>query len=187
MHRSDHSWQAEIRCSSRARTVLDIAPSLPRKQLRRIVNDQRHDNLLTLDAVQDVIARNPRHPGTKLLRPFVEDPRNPTDSEFEEEFVDFIKRYDLPTPQINIDRAAGRADVYFPDHGLIVELDGWGFHKDRHAFEADRERDAENLRIGDPTLRLTRDRYDNSADREAQRLKEILDRLARDRARRGPG
>ncbi len=129
-----------------------------------------------------MITRNPRHPGTKLLTPFIDEPHNPTDSEFEDEFQDFITKYGLPQPLINIDRQAGRADAYFPDHGLIVELDGWEFHKDRHAFENDRERDAENLRVGDPTLRLTRDRFKNSADREAQRLTEILARLARQRA-----
>src|SRR6202012_734397 len=70
LNSSDHSVQAEVRCTSRARTVLDIAPSLTKTKLRRIVNDQRHDKLLTLDGLTDVITRNPRHPGTKLLRPF---------------------------------------------------------------------------------------------------------------------
>jgi hypothetical protein len=170
----DNSLQHGVKVTSRARTVLDIAPILTQRQLRRLVNDARHDNLLTLDALADVITRNPRHPGAKLLRPFVEDPRNPTDSEFEDAFGDFIKKYDLPTPLININRRAGRADAYFPDHGLIVELDGWEFHKDRHAFEDDRERDAENLRVGVVTLRITRERFEADPDREARRLKEIL-------------
>jgi very-short-patch-repair endonuclease len=61
---------------------------------------------------------------------------------------------------------------------LIVELDGWEFHKDRQAFEDDRERDAENLRVGVATMRMTRDRFDNSPAREAARLTQILNRLA---------
>jgi hypothetical protein len=55
-------------------------------------------------------------PGTKLLRPLVEDPSNPNDSQFEDAFRAFIVKYDLPEPQINIDRKAGRADAFFPDH-----------------------------------------------------------------------
>jgi very-short-patch-repair endonuclease len=170
--------QHRIRVTAPARTVLDLAPSLPAEKLTRLVNDTRRNHYLGLDALKDVLKRNPYHLGTKLLKPFVEDPSNPTDSEFEDAFRAFIARYDLPTPQISIDRKAGRADVYFPEHGLIAELDGWEFHKDRQAFEDDRERDAENLRVGVATMRITRDRVGNSPDREAARLKEILDRLA---------
>jgi hypothetical protein len=179
LHRADNSLQHGVRVTAAARTVLDIAPGLPAKKLTRLVNDTRRENHLGLDALRDVLDRNPYHPGTKLLRPFLEEPGNPTDSEFEDAFRAFIAKYELPTPVINIDRKAGRADAFFPEHGLIVELDGWEFHKDRQAFEDDRERDAENLRIGVATMRITRDRFDNSADREAARLREILDRLAR--------
>jgi very-short-patch-repair endonuclease len=59
-----------------------------------------------------------------------------------------------------------------------VELDGWQFHKDRHALENDRERDAENLRHGTATIRMTEPRLTVDPDREARRLQEILDRLA---------
>jgi hypothetical protein len=93
----------------------------------------------------------PYHPGTKLLRPFVDDPANPTASHLEDLFRAFIKKYDLPVPIINFNLRRKQPDAYFPEHNLIVELDGWHFHKDRQAFET---------------------------DREAARLKEILDRLA---------
>ena len=179
LNRSDNSLQHGVRVTAAARTVLDLAPGLSHKQLTRLVNDTRRRNQLRLPALEDVLDRNPYHPGTKLLRPFLEDPGNPTNSEFEDAFRAFIAKYQLPTPEININRKAGRADAFFAEHGLIVELDGWEFHKDHQAFEDDRERDAENLRVGVATMRITRDRFDNSADREAARLKEILDRLAR--------
>jgi hypothetical protein len=179
LSRSDITRQLGVKVTSRARTVLDLAPSLDSERLTRQVNDARRNHYLSLDALGDVLDRNPRHPGTKLLRPFVEDPSNPTDSEFEDMFRAFIAKYELPTPLINIDRKAGRADAFFPDHNLIVELDGWEFHRDRQAFEDDRERDAENLRVGVATMRITRDRFDKTPDREAARLREILDRLAR--------
>ncbi len=82
--------------------------------------------------------------------------------------------YRLPTPHINV-RVNGReVDAYFPEHNLIVELDGWDYHKDREAFESDRERDAENLRHGLKTLRITKQRMTQTPDREAERLQEIL-------------
>jgi very-short-patch-repair endonuclease len=60
---------------------------------------------------------------------------------------------------------------------LIVELDGWNAHKDRHAFEADRERDADHLEQGLRTLRITRERFDQAPDREAASLLRILSEL----------
>ena len=169
--------QRGVPTTSRARTLLDLAPGLPAKQLTRVVNDTRRNNDLRLPALQDVLDRNPLHPGTKLLAPFVENPGNPTRSGFEDDFLAFIATYGLPTPQINVIVNGREVDVFFPEHNLIVELDGWDFHKDRETFEDDRERDAENLRHGLRTLRITKDRMDADPDREARRLREILDWL----------
>ena len=121
-----------------------------------------------------MLARNPYHPGTRLLKPFAESAGNPTRSTFEDDFRAFIAKYDLPTPVINTMVNGREVDAYFPEHRLIVELDGWDFHKDREAFEDDRERDAENLRLGIKTIRITRDRMTKAPDREAARLGEIL-------------
>ncbi len=174
LNRSDHSLQAEVRCTSRARTVLDLAPILPDKALTRLVMSARRNHHLSLDALSDVLERNPLHKGTKLLRPFIDDPHNPTASHLEDLFLAFIKNYNLPVPVINFNLRRKQPDAYFPDHNLIVELDGWQFHKDRHAFENDRERDAENLRHGTQTIRMTEQRLTGDTDPEARRLEEIL-------------
>ena len=80
----------------------------------------------------------------------------------------------MPTPLINVQVNGREVDAYFPEHNLIVELDGWDYHKDHEAFESDRERDAENLRHGLKTLRITKQRMRAAPDREAERLQEIL-------------
>jgi very-short-patch-repair endonuclease len=72
-----------------------------------------------------------------------------------------------------------QVDAFFAEHNLIVECDGWEFHKQRSAFEDDRERDAEHLRYGLNTVRITRERLGETPDREAQRLQEILNRTSR--------
>ena len=141
-----------------ARTVLDVAPRLTTRQLTRLVNDALRTRDLRPAALQDVLQRNRYHPGAKLLTPFAENQSNPTNSDFEDEFLAFTAKYGLPTPQINVKINGRQADAYFPEHHLIVECDGWEFHKDRAAFEDDRERDAENLRHGTPTVRVTKRR-----------------------------
>jgi hypothetical protein len=175
----DVTRERGVPTTSRARTLLDIAPRLTAKQLRRLVNDERREGRVRPTALQDIVTRNPRHAGAKLLKPFAETIQNATNSDFEDDFLAFTDKYGLPTPQINVWLDGKQVDAYFPEHQLIVETDGWEFHNDRQAFEDDRERDAENLRHGRSTVRITKDRLTGESDREAARLKEILDRLAK--------
>lgn len=174
----DITRQRGIVVTGPARTALDIAPRLTPKALSRLVNDARRTGYLRLPALADVLDRNPYNPGAKLLRPFVETPHNPTRSLLEDEFLAFIHKYNLPIPQINIRGDGREIDAVFPDHHLIVELDGWEFHKDKEAFEDDRDRDADHLDHGFSTIRITRTRLREQPDREAARLKRILDRCA---------
>jgi hypothetical protein len=181
LRRRDMTHQRGVPATTPARTALDLAPRLSRKQLTRLVNDQLRDGYLTLGALEDVVQRNPLHPATKLLRPFVDSPRRPTNSDFEDEFLACCATYGLPPPEINFPFNGRKLDAFFPEHGLIVELDGWGFHKDKEAFENDRERDADHLELGLVTMRLTKDRFDAHADGEGARLHRILEVLARRR------
>jgi hypothetical protein len=179
LERRDITRQRGIPTTSPARTTLDIAPRLSAKQLTRLVNDALRERSLRPAALVDVLDRNPLHPGIELLKPFVESPHNPTRSPLEDDFLPFLARYGLPIPQINV-RVNGReVDAFFAEAGLIVELDGWETHRTKTAFEDDRERDAENLRAGYPTVRITRDRVRRAPDREAARLREILQRGGR--------
>lgn len=171
----DITRQRGVPTTSAARTVLDLAPRLAPKQLTRIVNEARRSRHLRMPALADLLDRNPYHPGTKLLKPFAGDSANPTRSGFEDDFRAFVARYGLPTPEINVDLNGREVDVLFPEHKVIVEVDGWDFHKDRDAFEDDRERDAEHLRLGFLTVRITKQRFAGAPDREAARLQEILE------------
>jgi very-short-patch-repair endonuclease len=57
-------------------------------------------------------------------------------------------------------------DFFWPDARLIVETDGYGFHRGRTRFEADRRRDARLLVAGFRVLRVTQRRI----EREPQRV-----------------
>ena len=92
LKRRDMRRQLGVPATSPARTILDIAPRLTAKQRARLVNNARREGHLHPDSFSDVLARNPSHPGTKLLRPFAEDPTNPTRSPFEDDFLAFIQR-----------------------------------------------------------------------------------------------
>jgi very-short-patch-repair endonuclease len=160
-----------IRVTRAARTLLDVAPEWDRRRLTRGVNDALLSNYLYESQLSDILDRCLRHKGAKALAAV--DP-NRSRSDFEDDFTPFARRFGLPKPQINA-RVNGReVDALFPEHRLIVELDGWGTHRTRYAFEDDRERDAEMLKNGLATVRITKERLIGEPEREAARLLAIL-------------
>ena len=163
-----------IRVTSPARTLLDCAPALSDPGLARAVNDARLANLVQPASLAELLARCPRHPGTLRLRPFAGSETGPTRSELEDAFLTFCQRFDLPRPRVNTRVNGYEVDAYFAAERLIVELDGWAFHRTRNSFERDRERDTEGLAAGLPTVRITHERIMRQAEREALRLREIL-------------
>jgi hypothetical protein len=187
--RPDSRHHRGIWATSPARTVLDIAPTTPSRQLTRIVNDFRRSGHLHLATLTDLLERCPTHPGTRYLRPFAEDRTEPTRSGFEDDFRVFAARYGFPTPLINTKVLGREVDALFPNHKLIVELDGWEFHKDHQSFNDDRANDADALKYGFATMRITEDRVRETPDAEAQRLQEILRARWREiqRGTAGPG
>jgi hypothetical protein len=182
--RSDVRIQLGVRATSPARALLDCAPDLPDRQLRRAAAHARREGLMHPAGLLDLLERNRWHPGAQRLAATMTD-QAPTRSDLEDAFLVFCAHHGLPTPLVNTRIAGHEVDAFFPDSGLIVELDGWDFHRDRDAFEGDRDRDADALAAtGFPTLRVTWERMTGSADREARRLHRILARLARERAMR---
>jgi very-short-patch-repair endonuclease len=58
---------------------------------------------------------------------------------------------------------------------LIVELDGRRFHDHSRSFESDRDRDANLLAAGYRVVRVTWRRLIQQPEREAARLRALLD------------
>jgi hypothetical protein len=172
--RKDIRRHLGIRVTSPARTVFDIAPRLTDKALTRAVNELRIQRLIKLDHLADLVARLPRHPSARRVKPLIETPRGPTRSELEDAFVAFTERFGLPQPELNARVAGYEVDALFREQRVIVELDGYQFHGTRQAFESDRERDAATLAAGFVTVRITWERLTEAAEKEADRLNAII-------------
>jgi very-short-patch-repair endonuclease len=164
LHPDDVTVLDGIPVTSLARTFLDLAEVLPPPQLARVWDEAERRGLLDVRAIQRICGRSRgRHglgPLTALSTAHREVP--PTKSELEALFFDFCRSQRLPLPQCNVLVAGLEVDFYWPDKKLVVELDGWEFHRTRAAFERDRERDTildaarlRHLRI--THRRLTRD------------------------------
>ena len=180
LHHRDIRLHDGIRVTSPARTILDISPRLTDKALTRAVNDLRIAGYLRPIDLNDLLRRHPTHQGAPRLRALADPRQGPTRSELEDAFQDLSVRFGLPPALINTTVAGYEVDALFPEEKVIVELDGYDFHRTKESFERDRERDATTLHYGFVTVRLTWERVTTTPEKEADRLLEIL--VARRRA-----
>jgi very-short-patch-repair endonuclease len=97
---------------------------------------------------------------TKRLEAALQKHRNGptlTRSELEEAFIKIVDDAGLPRPDMNTRVCGFEVDAYWREHGLVVEIDSYRYHRTRRAFEADRRRDialqAAGIRIGRVTDR----------------------------------
>jgi hypothetical protein len=171
-----------IRTTTPARTIFDIASRLDPDQLARayanvLISKKLHESQL----IELMRRQNPRHPTISRFTPLLRQPTGtgPTRSDWERALPAFCRDWGLPVPVMPAKIGRHTVDAYFPVEGLIVELDGWDFHQSRYSFETDRDRDADSLALGHPTVRITWERMHGTPDREAARLHGILALLRR--------
>jgi hypothetical protein len=153
-----------IPCTSVARTLLDLADAVPRRQLERAVEQAELLRLFDLRAIEDVLAHANGRRGAAVLRGLLaelDDEPGLTASELEDRFVDLCRAAGLPKPEINqwvvVDHGPPiRADFLWRRQRLIVETDGWRSHGTRQGFERDRLRDQRARLAGWEILRFTR-------------------------------
>jgi very-short-patch-repair endonuclease len=88
------------------------------------------------------------------VQALLRDPRL-TRSGGERALLKLIAQAQLPRPETNFRWHGFLLDAYWPDHGLVVEVDGWDAHGHRGAFERDRKRDQVLLAHGLRVLRIT--------------------------------
>jgi very-short-patch-repair endonuclease len=147
------------------RTICDIAPRRSDDDLLEAVDDARRATYLTPTALEELIDRCPR------LRALVDPNSGPTRSKLERAFKRFAKKYGLPPYRLNVWLHGYEVDVVFDAEKLIVELDGWLFHRGRRSHDENRERDTHLKDHGFDTIRITSKRL---GEREAARLHRIL-------------
>jgi hypothetical protein len=146
-----------IRVTSPARTLLDLASSLPRRALERALDEAEIRELYDRRALEAVALAHAGEHGARALAEALAHDGDPvlTDSELEEIMLGLCDEQQLerPTPRAWV--AGLRVDFLFAASRLVVETDGYRYHRTRRAFERDRERDAILARAGYRTLRFT--------------------------------
>jgi very-short-patch-repair endonuclease len=137
-----------------ARIIADLAATESPNEVEHAFQEALYRRIVTPAAVNAVIAREPRRKGARVIRALVDDPRM-TRSERERRLLKLIDAAQLPRPLTNVRLHGYLVDAYWPEHGLVLEFDGWQGHGHRHAFDGDRKRDQVMLANGQPTMRVT--------------------------------
>jgi very-short-patch-repair endonuclease len=181
LDRRDVRTRADIPLTSAARTLLDISPRLSERSLERAVDEALTRGLTTIEAIAGVTARYPKRKGASRLRALArpDRPTTVTRSEAEERFLAMIRRAGLPEPEVNARLGRFVADFLWRDERVVVEIDGYDFHRGRAAFERDHERDAEHQQDDFLVIRVTWRQLDREPEVLLVRVATALDRRRR--------
>ena len=140
-----------------ARTLLDIAETLPSRDIEQALANGLRRGLVTREEMAEMVERHPTHQGAALLRRLLDDKDGPsfTRSDAEERLLDIVRSARLPRPELNARVLDHEVDCLWRSARLIAEVDGFAYHSSRRSFAADRRRDAELTAVGYRVLRFT--------------------------------
>jgi very-short-patch-repair endonuclease len=139
------------------RTLLDLAAVLSFDDLEVAYAEARCRRLVQHRDLSALLVRTRGRHGLKALRRLLKFEREHglCRSQAEREFLTLVQAAELPSPKSNTRVDGFEVDFLWPDQKLIVEVDGYAFHADRHAFERDRVRDASLNALGYVVMRVT--------------------------------
>ena len=122
------------------RTLLDLTRCLNDRELQRALDETERLGIAETPSLASLLQRHERRPGTRRLANLQPDPAI-TRSELERRFVEMVEREGLPRPETNVLVEGYEVDCVWREQRVVVELDGYAFHRTRRSFERDRARD----------------------------------------------
>ena len=158
MRPDEVSTKARIRVTTPARTILDLATVLPRRQLERAADEAERLELCGAEDLQATVEAHFGRPGSRALAGLLREHAigtTATRNDFEELFLALCRKHRLPQPEVNVPLLDYVVDFIWPKTRLIVEADGRATHGTRRAFQADRDRDGRLAVAGYRVLRFT--------------------------------
>jgi very-short-patch-repair endonuclease len=140
-----------------ARTVLDLAEVLSRRDLERAIEEAQIHRLTGRNQLFAQLERSTGRRGAAMLRDVLEAEAGPsmTRSEAEERVLALLRAADLQPTAVNTRIGRYEVDMLWAEQRLVAEVDGYAYHGTRAAFERDRLRDGELQALGFRVMRIT--------------------------------
>ena len=158
LHHSETTKRWGIPVTKPARTLIDLADSLPQRAVERALDEAEYRKLTNAPDLQRTIDAHAPRKGAKQLAAILtrHTPGSTrTVSWLEEHFLALIDAAGLQRPTFNASSEPFLLDALWKDHKLIAELDGRDAHTTTQAFQRDRRRDAALQLEGYTVLRFT--------------------------------
>jgi hypothetical protein len=142
------------------RTLVDLGAVVPASVVEVALDAAEVARLLTVAGVEWELAAvaRPGRRGTGAIRQVLDRRAlldEPPDGMLEPRFARLCKHAGLPTPVFQHPVGRYRIDFAYPDLLLAIEVDGYGPHASRKAFQSDRERQNTLVVRGWTVLRFT--------------------------------
>lgn len=173
----DRSVVDSIPVTSVARTLLDYATVARPQELRLALEAADRLELFDGRAFDELLARSPGHHGVGPLKRALAELTGPppwTQSELERRFLALIREAGILAPSANVVVAGITVDFHWPRQHLVVEVDGYRYHRSRRAFENDRRRDARLQLAGYRVLRFTHRQITDSPGEVVGMIRSLL-------------
>jgi hypothetical protein len=148
------TWRG-IPVTTVAQTLVDLAGVVDEDQLARACHAAIARYGTAPVAVEAVLERWPRSPGSGELRRVLRGDARVTLSALERAFSQTAPRGGAAAPDTNLPAGGHWVDCRWSDQRLTVELDGYRYHHSRYAWEQDRRREREAYARGDDFRRYT--------------------------------
>jgi len=157
LDRRDHRTHRGLPITSPARTLFDLAVSTNFRQLEHMFDEAIKTGIMRRSQVTHVLHRCPKRRGAKRMRSLNDEtrPQAWTRSKTERRLRTLIRKAGLPTPHSNTTYDGIELDLYWPEHRLDVEIDGYAFHSSQTALERDHRRDRRLAALGIIVLRFS--------------------------------
>jgi Protein of unknown function (DUF559) len=127
---SEITTRLNIPLTQPVRTFLDIATVLPANRLERAINEADKREVIDPDSLRRALKDHPGEPGVRLLRRVLDKHTfRLSDDELELLFRPLAAASGLPTPLTKQIVNRFEVDFFWPDLGLVVETDGWRYHR----------------------------------------------------------
>jgi very-short-patch-repair endonuclease len=157
------------------RTLLDLAVELPPKRLERAVNEADKLALVDPEALRGALASHAGVRGVRRLRALLDrDTFRLSDRELEVLFRPIAAAAGLPVPETKARVNGFEVDFFWPELGLVVETDGFRYHRTASTQSRDALRDQTHTASGLTPLRFSH----HQVRHEPERVRRVLARTA---------
>jgi Protein of unknown function (DUF559) len=154
--REDLTRRLRVPVTTPVQTLIDLAMELPKNRLERAVNEADKHDLVDPEALRDALKERSGERGVRALRRVLD--RHTfrlSDSDLELLFRPIAAAVGLPPPLTKQIVNGHEVDFHFPELGLVVETDGWRYHRTPAAQTRDVLRDQAHTASGLTPLRFS--------------------------------